>query len=287
MSAPAQVTEAHQAAATEWFMSRPTNVSRQIDNLAQIIADSEAAANSILLRDYHAMEIEFRKATAERDQLRAELAQAEESRKTNAELYTRAMSDAELFRSQRDACHAQFKRVLDVLPARQGGYSGAECIDEFFKLRAEVERLTADRDDWKAKHWKAHDDFHRQFLEMQALTARAERAEACLKTIRGSCDNCTTGDDLRTIAGDYFGNVSRVELENGCICERERKRAEKAEAELAAERARLDFIDKHGFEHKHHETGDHLAYEWTVTTVSEDKDTNLRAVIDAAMKEGA
>ena len=61
----------------------------------------------------------------------------------------------------------------------------------------------------------------------------------------------------------------------------------KLRAELATERARLDFVEKHGFEHKHHETGDHLAYEWTVTTVSEDKYTNLRATIDAAMKENA
>jgi hypothetical protein len=37
------------------------------------------------------------------------------------------------------------------------------------KAEAEVERLKADRDDWKTKHWKAHDDFHRQFLEMEEL----------------------------------------------------------------------------------------------------------------------
>jgi len=62
-------------------------------------------------------------------------------------------------------------------------------------------------------------------------------------------------------------------------------RAEKAEAELAKERARLDFMNTRGFEHRHHETGDWLAYEWTITSAAEHKDVNLRDTIDAAMKE--
>jgi len=64
-------------------------------------------------------------------------------------------------------------------------------------------------------------------------------------------------------------------------------RAERAEAELAAERARLDYLSTRGFEHRHHETGDHLAYEWTISSTNELKDVSLREVIDAAMKEGA
>jgi len=58
-------------------------------------------------------------------------------------------------------------------------------------------------------------------------------------------------------------------------------------AELAAERARLDWLSTRGFEHRHHETGDHLAYEWTISSTNELKDVGLREVIDAAMKEGA
>jgi len=56
-------------------------------------------------------------------------------------------------------------------------------------------------------------------------------------------------------------------------------------AELAKERARLDFMNTRGFEHRHHETGDWLAYEWTITSAAEHKDVNLRDTIDAAMKE--
>jgi regulator of replication initiation timing len=60
-----------------------------------------------------------------------------------------------------------------------------------------------------------------------------------------------------------------------------------ARAERDAERARLDYLSTRGFEHRHLETGDHLAYEWTISSTNELKDVSLREVIDAAMKEGA
>ena len=60
---------------------------------------------------------------------------------------------------------------------------------------------------------------------------------------------------------------------------------ERAEAELATERARLDYLSTRGFEHRHHETGDHLGYEWTISSYSESEDVTLRDVIDAEMRE--
>lgn len=33
------------------------------------------------------------------------------------------------------------------------------------ELREDKERLEKDRDEWKKKHWKAHDDFQRLFSE--------------------------------------------------------------------------------------------------------------------------
>jgi hypothetical protein len=72
MSTP--ITEAHQAAATEWFMSRPTNVNRQIDNLAQLIADSEAeAVQTAMIREYGNLCATNESLAKERDQLRAEV----------------------------------------------------------------------------------------------------------------------------------------------------------------------------------------------------------------------
>ena len=60
------------------------------------------------------------------------------------------------------------------------GTALTKAIDRAEKAEAEVERLTKDRDDWKAKHWKAHDDCHRQFLAWDEMRKRAERAEAAL-----------------------------------------------------------------------------------------------------------
>lgn len=57
--------------------------------------------------------------------------------------------------------------------------------------------------------------------------------------------------------------------------------------ELATERARLDYLSTRGFEHRHHETGDHLGYEWTISSYSESEDVTLRDVIDAEMREEA
>jgi type IV secretory pathway VirD2 relaxase len=66
--------------------------------------------------------------------------------------------------------------------------------------------------------------------------------------------------------------------------ERYRVASLKLDAELAAERARLDYLSTRGFEHRHHATGDHLAYEFTISSTNELKDVTLREVIDAAMK---
>ena len=57
--------------------------------------------------------------------------------------------------------------------------------------------------------------------------------------------------------------------------------------ELAAERARLDWLSTRGFEHRHHETGDHLGHEWTISSYGESEDVTLRDVIDAEMREDA
>ena len=62
---------------------------------------------------------------------------------------------------------------------------------------------------------------------------------------------------------------------------------DQAQAELATERARLDYLSTRGFEHRHHETGDHLGYEWTISNYSESEDVTLRDVIDAEMREDA
>lgn len=88
-------------------------------------------------------------------------------------------------------------------------------------------------------------------------------------------------DQLRDEAERLTTNCTQLQES----CRYHEARAERAEAELAKERARLDFMNTRGFEHRHHETGDWLAYEWTITSAAEHKDVNLRDTIDAAMKE--
>jgi hypothetical protein len=98
-----------------------------------------------------------------------------------------------------------------------------------------------------------------------ALTAERNQLRAALALGQINCD--AEYDDLRD--------------------ERDaaRARAERAEAELASERGRLDYLSTRGFEHRHHETGDHLGYEWTISSYSESEDVTLRDVIDAEMRE--
>jgi len=81
--------------------------------------------------------------------------------------------------------------------------------------------------------------------------------------------------------------LAAIKRGHGKLGRYEQLRLKNAElvAELAKERARLDFMNTRGFEHRHHETGDWLAYEWTITSAAEHKDVNLRDTIDAAMKE--
>ena len=104
-------------------------------------------------------------------------------------------------------------------------------------------------------------------------------------------------DKLRAQNDQFSDNLSAV----GAVYNAEKARAERAEAEaeryrlvtlrldaeLAIERARLDYLSTRGFEHRHHGNGDHLAFEWTISSTNELKDVSLREVIDEAMKEDA
>jgi hypothetical protein len=88
--------------------------------------------------------------------------------------------------------------------------------------------------------------------DWDALEARAERAEAEVEELKESIL-------VQRIFSDY------------------RQRAESAEAELAAERARLDWLESNaGDIHRYNSS----KYLWFAHQ-------NIRAAIDAAMKEGA
>ena len=90
------------------------------------------------------------------------------------------------------------------------------------------------------------------------------------------------------LAGELTARVERAEAELAAERKAKRELAEVIsgqDKELAKERARLDHMSARVFEHRHHETGDHLGYEWTISSYSESEDVTLRDVIDAEMKE--
>jgi hypothetical protein len=228
MSTP--ITQAHYDLRRQVLFSAP-------DDGAQLIADSEAAAvQDAMLREYGNLCATNESLAKERDQLRAEVA-------TEKNL------------------HAQTRTVVEELNTicadlrNAGGppFIRSEAIrllrEDQATLRAEVERLTAQRENLLKP------------MRDQAI-ARAERAEASLHALRLVCG---------TTDADKF--TSWVDRANA--------RADRAEAELAAEKARLDWLEKQDGGFCHTKWGEYQNY-WDPAFP-----TKLRAAIDAAMKEGA
>jgi len=148
------------------------------------------------------------------------------------------------------------------------------------QLRAEVERLRSDRDCEKRLRKDAEElreDALERALKTEADLAKARATAELRDSLAIGQDNCDDAyDELATDCAELRADVVRLTA-----------RAERAEAELATERARLDYLSTRGFEHRHHETGDHLGYEWTISSYSESGDVTLRDVIDAEMREEA
>jgi len=129
-------------------------------------------------------------------------------------------------------------------------------------------------------------------------TPRTDAAWA--KTFEENEDQCRAGnaatdmrDECATLERELETEKTNRNffIEKGATLERElaalTAERDQLRAELTAERARLNYMNTRGFEHRHHETGDHLSYEWTISSTNELKDVGLREVIDAAMKEDA
>lgn len=170
-----------------------------------------------------------------------------------APLEARIKSDEELFHDIRmkltASCGDPYKLHDEALGA---------IIAERDQLRADVERLTAELE--QESKWKA-----REYL------ARAERAEAEPHALRLVCG--TTDADKFTTWVDR-ANARAEEAEHDCrvlICQ-----LNDAQAELAAERARLDWLEGNAGDIPKYNS---RSFIWSANQ-------NIRAGIDAAMKEG-
>ena len=138
-------------------------------------------------------------------------------------------------------------------PRTCGELSCDEC-------NARTAALTTERDAAIARAERAEADAAAYLKRAESFSKLSDEAEAELATAK---------ERLRSEAMDDYAAIKDLQRE------------------LATERARMDYLSTRGFEHRHHETGDHLAFEWTISSTNELKDVSLREVIDAAMKEGA
>lgn len=110
----------------------------------------------------------------------------------------------------------------------------------------------------------------------------SQQLETELAALAAECDQ------LRADRTYNHECINRLATATGTLGEKSEKVVEVALstiAELRAERARLDYLSTLGFEHRHHETGDHLGHEWTISSYGESEDVTLRDVIDAEMRE--
>ena len=161
-----------------------------------------------------------------------------------------------------------------IARARASGFSTDKGLQMAAQFIANNEAAKAERDQLRAEvaWWK---NWHEENEKLE--DGIAVKVQATIDGLRA---------EVERLKRDYdYDHKCLYEVRERC--ELWKQRAELAEAELATERARLDYLSTRGFEHRHHETGDHLGYEWTISNYSESEDVTLRDVIDAEMREDA
>ena len=174
-----------------------------------------------------------------------------------------------------------------IARARASGYTTDNGVQMAAQFIANNEAAKAERDQLRAQNDQFSENLSAVGAAYNAEKARAERAEAEVKRLKSDgAASAFVAMACRASRAETDRNNLRADLAAvKSILAEEKDRAERAEAELAKERARLDYLSTRGFEHRHHETGDHLGYEWTISNYSESEDVTLRDVIDAEMRE--
>jgi chromosome segregation ATPase len=287
MSAP--ITETHRALVEKLGDLLDTEEmigSSPAEQAAQLIADSEAQA----VVAAHAVTAVY----AERDQLRNELAD-----ETNLHAQTRTVveflntictdlrnaggppfirSEAiRLLREDQATLRAEVELGEQLQAATEASLKTVS--GERDQLRAEVERLkfyiaTTIQPDEYAKVIK---DLR---AEVERLKRDYEYDHKCLHEVRERCELWKQRAERAEAAMERLSEWQAGVIENARAHHAQLKdaiaRAERAEAELAADRARLDWLEKRGPWESWNGFGE------TGITLRE----NIRAAIDAAMKEG-
>ena len=253
----AQVTEAHRKLACDVLLDHSVSGAATKDGVisaAQLIADSEARATERLRREIDWLQLNNDMLT------------------DNPVGHARAVAERQAIIDERDELRAALDNLCGVKDrAVQFAVENKAEADE---LRAEVERLKADGAasafiNMSCRASRAETDRNNIRADLDAIKAilteekaRAERAEAELKEW-----------SRLTIWGGTPGFIH-------AFVKRQQARihaAQDIEAELAAERARLDWLEKRGPWESWN------GFMEIGITLRE----NIRAAIDAAMKEGA
>ena len=166
--------------------------------------------------------------------------------------------------------------------------------DECERLETELAALTAERDHWQKIAVSASREREHNANVAQAMTAERNQLRAELALLREwqreVIQNANAHHAERKDAIARAESAEREAFDWKKIARYEAARAERAEAELAAERARLDWLQaqevKRGLEitEGHDDPLPFLVLDEDGTTHWGD---TYRAAIDAAMKEGA
>jgi len=248
--------------------------------------ETEKTNRNHFLKKGATLERELTALTAERDQLRAEVKESNERERVAI-----ASWDEDRQRALREG-----GRVVELRTeverwelAFQEQYARAESAER------EVERLNGCCEEL---HTIIDNHGYPSGVDYAKMEARASRAEAEVErlghleaVLRSSAADMTAGSITAGGVADLRAKNERLRRayvrpdDIRAQLESANARAVRAEAELASERGRLDYLSTRGFEHRHHETGDHLGYEWTISSYSESEDVTLRDVIDAEMRE--
>ena len=245
-----QVTEAHRKLAAD-LCRHATGSNRALHHVpkfAQLIADSEARAL--------AAAVTALTCTHHNDQQREECPVC-------------------LVTQLRAELSDQAARFHDEIVSRQGTVRANQELG-----LKELNHLRADLDAIKAI--------------LNEETNRADKAEAVLldpQQLHAHCLRNLNEGQIAHLFGERMTEIvnraARAEENLDHLIAFDNGMHKRYEADLATERARLDYLSTRGFEHRHGDTGDHLVVEWTISSHNELKDVSLREVIDAAMKEAA
>lgn len=277
MSTP---TEAHFALASQAM------IHRDVDHVAQLIADSEARA-------VESAKAEWLTFANERE---AVLADATDERDGWKIRYDEASRIIDKLRIENEGASAAVAEIENIgqLTGCNHTEGLSRCVREKIEaVEAERDELRAEVEDLKARITQDHGIVELMEAELKDLKSaggppfiRSEAIRNLRDQVCGLKTRAEKAEDEKAILTDRLSEAITGQNNEAL---RHGRRIEELEAELATERARLDFLESSGWRVQD-EDDDHVS-NLQVTICQKigvpESPRSVRAAIDAAMKEGA